>query len=206
MGQIIKFPVRAAKFEYKRVPRHRRNEDPAQLQLFTQATAQVLHLVPESGLFDYALMLDEQGDIRAVDVYLKAIAQDDCAADAHCNLGIIESRQGKTAKAFDGFTSCLKLEPRHFEAHYNLGNLYFEANDFRLAKLHYEIAAEVDPSFPNVYFNLALVLSITNEFAPAISALTKYRELAPPNERRNADELLENLNKSLAARKNQGCF
>ena len=202
MGQIIKFPVRAAKFGYKRVPKRARNEDPAQLHLFTQATAQVLHLAPELGLFEYALMLDEQGDPRAVDVYLKAILEQDCAADAHCNLGIIESKQGKTAKAFDCFTSCLKLVPRHFEAHFNLGNLYFEKNDFRLAQLHYEIAAEVDPSFPNVYFNLGLVLSIINEFDAAITALTKYRTMVPANEWRNADELLENLKKSLAARKN----
>jgi Flp pilus assembly protein TadD len=80
--------------------------------------------------------------------------------------------------------------------------MYFEVNDFRLAQVHYELATEVDPSFPNVYFNLALVLSINNEFSAAISALTRYRELVPADEARNADELLENLKKSLAVTKN----
>ena len=148
------------------------------------------------------MLLDEKGDARAIDAYLRAIAQQDCVADAYCNLGIIESKQGKISKAFDCFTTSLKHEPRHFEAHFNLGNMYFEVNDFRLAQIHYEMAAEVDPGFPNVYFNLALVLSINSEFMGAIAALVRFQQLVPPNEARNADDLLENLKKSLAAAKN----
>jgi tetratricopeptide (TPR) repeat protein len=196
MGQILKFPVRAAKFGYKRVPKRARQENPAQLHLFQQTTAQVLQFTPDCSLFEQGLLLDERGDARAVDFYLKAISAEDCVPDAYCNLGIIESKQGRVARAFDCFTNCLKHNPRHFEAHYNLGNMYFEVNDFRLAKVHYEIAGEVDPTFPNLYFNLALVLSITKEFGAAIAALEKYQEIAPPHEARNADELLETLKKS----------
>ena len=203
MGQIIKFPVRASKFGYKRVPRRARNEEnPAQLHLFSHVTAQILHLAPDLGPFEYALLLDEKGDARATDAYLKAIEDQDCVADALCNLGIIESKQGKTAKAFDCFTNCLKNNPRHLEAHFNLGNMYFEVNELRLAQVHYEIAVEIDPIFPNVYFNLALALSINNDLAAAIGALTRYRELVPANEAHNADELLANLKKSLASAKN----
>jgi tetratricopeptide (TPR) repeat protein len=203
MGQILKFPVRASKFGYKRVPkRARKEENPAQLQLFAQPTAQVLHLTTELSHFEHALMLDERGDLRAADIYQKAITEQDCVADAYCNLGILESKQGRIAKAFDCFTNSLKHNPRHFEAHYNLGNMYFEVNDFRLAQIHYELATEVDPTFPNVYFNLALVLSINNEFDAAISTLTRYQQMVSASEGRNADELLENLKKSLAAAKN----
>jgi tetratricopeptide (TPR) repeat protein len=202
MGQIIKFPVRAAKFGNKRVPRRcRSKENPAQLQLFSQATAQILHLAAEFSPFEYALLLDERGESGASEAYLKAVAEQDCIADAYCNLGVIESKQGRVTKAFDCFTTCLKHEPRHFEAHFNLGNMYFEVNDLRLAQVHYELAVEVDPTFPNVYFNLALVLSINNEFAAAIAALIRYQELAPGDEGRNADDLLENLKKSLATSK-----
>src|SRR4029079_496574 len=124
---------------------------------------------------------------------------------AHCNLGIIESQKGNTVKAFDCFTTTLKYNPRHSESPYNLGNLYFDANDFRLAQLHYEIALEVDPDFANVYFNLALVQSISNDPAAAVAALNKYQQLVPAEEARKADELLKDLRKSLsAARKNAG--
>jgi tetratricopeptide (TPR) repeat protein len=201
MGQILKFPVRASKFGYKRVPKRCREENPAQLHLFPRATAQVLQFAPELSHFEHALLLDEREDARAAELYLKAIASQDCVADAYCNLGILESKQGRTAKAFDCFTNCLKHNPRHFEAHYNLGNMYFEVNDLRLAQVHYEMATELDASFPNVYFNLALVLSINNEFGAAMNALTRYQRMVPPDEGRKADELLANLKKSLAASK-----
>ncbi len=96
----------------------------------------------------------------------------------------------------------MQHNPRHSEAHYNLGNLYFEVNDFRLAQIHYEMAGEVDPSFANVYFNLALVQAINNDFGAAVGALGKYQELVSEEEGRIAGELLQNLKKSLAATKN----
>ena len=200
MGQILKFPVQTARFGYKRVRKRASSvESPDQLQLFPKPTARILRLAPELGWFEQALMLDERGDLQAADFYTKAIAEQDCVADAYCNLGIIESRNGNTARAFDCFTTSLKHEPRHLEAHYNLGNLYFDANDLRLAQLHYEIAAEMEPSFANVYFNLALVQAITNELAAAVRTLSRYQQLVPENERRNADELLHNLKRSLSA-------
>jgi hypothetical protein len=99
MGQILKFPIREAKFGYKRVPKRAgKEENPAQLQLFAHATAQILHLTPQLGHFEHALLLDERGDLRAVELYRRAIEEQDCAADAYCNLGIIESKQGGSPK------------------------------------------------------------------------------------------------------------
>src|SRR6266480_3421997 len=196
MGQILKFPVQASKLGYKRVrKRAKAAENPDQLILFPQSTAQILDFVPELGRFEQALMFDERGDLKAAQLYRKAIEEQDCVADAYCNLGIIESKQGNTAKAFDCFTTSLKCNPRHSEAHYNLGNLYFDVNDFRLAQIHYEMAVEVDPSFANVHFNLALVRAINNDLCAATSALVKYQELVPGEDGRNADDLLHILKK-----------
>ena len=199
MGKIIKLQGPASKFGFKRVRKRAAVEDPGQLQLFPQPAAQVLNLSFESGGFEQALLCDERGDSRAAELYRKAIEEGDCVADAHCNLGIIESQKGNTARAFDCFTTSLKHNPRHLEAHYNLGNLYFDVNDFRLAQVHYEIAAEVDPLFANIYFNLALVQALNNDLAGAVRTLVKYQELVPEAEGRKADELLRNLKKLLAA-------
>jgi tetratricopeptide (TPR) repeat protein len=169
------------------------------LHLFAQPTAQILQFVPELSRFEHALLLDEHGDPKAAELYTKAIEEHDCIADAYCNLGIIESQKGSTTKAFDCFTTSLKHDPRHSEAHYNLANLYFDLNDFRLAQIHYQMAAEVDPDFANVYFNLALVQVISNDPRAAITALSKYQQLVPEDEGRKAAELLRNLEKSLAA-------
>src|SRR6185369_1807273 len=179
MGQIIKFPGQASKFGFKRVKKRAAAEHPAQMTLFPQPTAQILNFASELSCFEQALMWDERGDSKAAELYEQAIHEGDCVADAYCNLGIIESQKGNTTKAFDCFTTSMKHDPRHSEAHYNLGNLYFDANDFRLAQMHYEMAVEVDPSFPNVYFNLALVQAINNDLTAAVVTLTKYQQLVP---------------------------
>jgi tetratricopeptide (TPR) repeat protein len=202
MAQILKFPVQASKFGFKRVKRRAGpGDNPDQLHLFAQPTAQILNFADELGPFEQALVYDERGDRKAAELYRAAIEQEDCVADAYCNLGIIESKQGNAAGAFDCFTTSLKYDPRHSEAHYNLGNLYFDLEDYQLAQAHFEMAAQVEPSFPNVYFNLALVQAINNDLSGAIVALMRYQELVPKDEGRNADELLENLRKSLAAAK-----
>jgi tetratricopeptide (TPR) repeat protein len=200
MAQILKFPSGASKLGYRRVKkRAAAAEHPDQLNLFPPARALVLDFASGLGPFEQALMLDERGDQRAAELYAQAIAEQDCVADAYCNLGIIESQKGKAARAFDCFTNSLKHNPRHSEAHYNLGNLYFDLNDFRLAQIHFEMAGQVDPSFANVYFNLALVQAINNDLDGAVSALGKYQELVSEEEGQMAEELLQNLKKSLAA-------
>src|SRR5438270_2409778 len=183
MAQILKFPAQASKLGFKRVKKRKEPaENPGQLHLFPRHSAQILSFSSALSCFEQALMLDERGDAGAADLYARAIEENDCIADAWCNLGIIQSQRGNTIKAFDCFTTSLKYNPRHSEAHYNLGNLYFDVGDLRLAQVHYEIAGEVDPSFANVYFNLALVLAIKSDLGAAISALTKYQELVASGE------------------------
>src|SRR5437762_2430806 len=202
MGQILKFPVQASKFGYKRVKkRANAAENPDQLSLFAQPTAQILNLALGVSRFEQALLWDERGNSKAAELYKKAIEEGDCVADAYCNLGIIESQKGNTAKAFDCFTTSLKHDPRHSESHYNLGNLYFDGNDLRCALIHYQMAVAVAPAFPNVYFNLGLVQALNNELEAAVNSLSRYQELVPEDEGRIAEELLHILKKSLAAAK-----
>jgi tetratricopeptide (TPR) repeat protein len=198
MGEIVKLPVQATKLGYKRVKKRCVPADsPDQLDLFPRAKAQILAFTDGLSPFERALLSDENGDPRAGELYAAAIEERDCVADAFCNLGIIESQKGNTIKAFDCFTTTLKHSPRHAEAHYNLGNLYFELNDFRLAQIHYEMTSQIEASFPNAYFNLALVQAINNDPASALKALTKYKSLVAAPEARVADELFQNLKKSL---------
>jgi tetratricopeptide (TPR) repeat protein len=199
MGEIIKFPAEGSKLGYKRVRKRKRAEDPGQLHLFPQVSAQILNFAAALSPFEQALMFDERGDAEAAELYLKAIENQDCVADAYCNLGILESDGGNTTRAFDCFTTALKHDPRHSEAHYNLGNLYFELNDFRLAQIHYEMAGEVDPAFANAFFNLALVQSLTRDFTAAINALVKYQSLVSEKEARDVEEMLRTFKASVAS-------
>jgi len=203
MVKILKFPDQiSAKYDFKRAKRTKKRkkvdpEDYGQLNLFTGRKPQIFKLPSNFSPFEEALLLDEQGDERAKDAYLKAISAGDSIADAYCNLGILESRDGNYPKAFDIFTRSLKDDPRHFESHYNLGNLYLETGDYRLAKLHYEIAAEIYPGFPNIFFNLGLALALNEEFQAAINAFISYKALVPGAEGEKAEELIRSLEETL---------
>ena len=196
MAQILKLPVRPSKLGYRRVRKRAKPEESSdQLDLFPRPTAQILNFAAELGPFEQALLYDERGDAAAAELYNRAIDQRDCVADSFCNLGIIESQKGNTVKAFDCFTTSLKHNPRHSEAHYNLGNLYFDLNDFRHAPIHFEMAGETDPDFANAWFNLALVHAISRDTAAVAVAVAKYKQLVSPDEARIADELLQSLKK-----------
>jgi tetratricopeptide (TPR) repeat protein len=200
MAKILKFPETKARFGFKKASKRTGTAGSAdQINLFNQPVNRILSFPSQLSIFDEALLRDEQGDAEAEALYRKAITENDCPADAYCNLGILESQKGSTSKAFDCFTQALKLNARHLESHYNLANLYFDAGDLRLARVHYEMAAEVDPSFPNLYFNLGLVQAMSKDLTAAIASLTRYRELVGEEEASKADDLLSTLQKSLHA-------
>ena len=160
-----------------------------QMNLFKPGRAAVSHLLTP---FEEALLLHERGDEKAAQLYREAIAEGDNVADAYCNLGILELEQQRVPKALDCFTLALKNEPRHVEAHYDLANLYFDSGELRLARLHYESAAELEPSFSPLYYNLALVYYELQDLNAACAALHRYKELAPSDEdMKLIDELLK---------------
>ncbi len=203
MSNILKFPsVKArapAKFGLKRVKRRKR-ENPDQLDLFP-ASDKILRLPSSLSLFEEALSQDEAGDEQAArEMYERAIDEGDSVADAYCNLGVIESQGGHTTEAYDCFRVALKHDQQHWETHYNLGNLYFDDEQYRPARVHFELAAEIEPGFRNIHFNLGLALAIEEELQAAIEALTTYRELAPGDEGSLADDLLITLQQSLSGK------
>lgn len=199
MAKIIQFPLNPEPEKFglqrARTKKGKEGEKPAQLNLFTGGKVVKLN---QLSVFEEALLLDEHGDTKkARQYYEKAIAQGDCAADAFCNLGIIESQEGNYPKAIDCFTLCLKQNPRHYEAQYNLANLYAEVGNHALAKMHYAIAIELEPDFPNSYFNLGLTHAVAKEYKEAVHFLKKYRDLAPSEEDKQTDDLIETLSAPL---------
>lgn len=194
------------KFDFQALTQFRRvRELRSQGQSIRQIEAELqgqlnLFRIPETGKlsrlltpFEEALLLHEQRDPKAAELYQEAIGDGDNVAEAYCNLGIINGELGNAGKALDSFTLALKHEPRHVEAHYNLGNLYYDAGNYALARLHYEAAAQIEPGFSLVYFNLALVYHKLSDSHAALGALEKYKQLAPD------DEEIESVNQLLRA-------
>lgn len=193
MAKVVKFPIQPPeKFGFRPVSKKRATPPnrPGQLNLFTGGKVIKLN---QLSTFEEALLLDEHGDERAKDLYLKAIKEFDSVPDAFCNLGIIESRLRHYGKAVDCFTLSLKEDPRHFESHYNLANLYAELGNMPLAKLHYQISISIEPDFPNSYFNLGLTQAMSKEIEDAVQSLLTYKRLAGQEDNGQVDELIDNL-------------
>ncbi|MFZ2904560.1 MAG: tetratricopeptide repeat protein [Cyclobacteriaceae bacterium] len=196
MAKVVKFPGPAPeKFGLQRVGKKagekKSPEIPTQLPLFSGARIVKLNRLTT---FEEALLEDEHGNFKSAKaLYQKAISEGESMEDAYCNLGIIESEENNTAKAIDCFTKCLKLDPRHFEAHYNLANLYAEVGNYTLAKFHYRISIEIEPAFPNNYFNLGLTMAISKEFEEAVKLLYEYKKLSEGEDHAYTDELIRQL-------------
>lgn len=195
MAKIIKLAGRSAeRFGYKRASRNRRRagEVPEQLNLFA-GRPRIIQLPNSLSLFESALIAHENGEAIAADRYRDAIARDDCTADAWCNLGILESQAGDHQEALACFSRSLQADSGLFEAHYNLGNLHLELGNIDPAKLHYEVARSIDPMYPNLYFNLGLVLALADDVEAAIQALRQFLELSSGGESPKVNELLRQL-------------
>lgn len=181
------------KFGSKRA--YRRDDDTKartrQLNLFSTGRMLTLHAMSP---FQEALLVDERGDKNAAkDLYLQAIQVGDQVADAYCNLGILESQENHTAAAIDHLTTCLKHNPRHPEAHFNLANLYSDAGNLELGKFHYEVCIEIEPDFSNSYLNLGLTLAAACRYDEAIEILHEYCRMVPSHEHHSANELVHKL-------------
>ena len=198
MGSILEFPRQPpVKFGLRRARRRRVAVDPDQLDLF-QRPGKILELPTALSPFEEALVMDERGQSHATQLYARAVEEGDRVSDAYCNLGVLRSQGGQVEEAFDCFRNALVHDQRHWESHYNLGNLYFDKEDFRSARLHYELATQIEPAFRNSFFNLGLVLAIEEEYQQAIEMLSRYREMTPGEEGGATDDLLETLKQSEA--------
>lgn len=200
MGVILELPRRApAKYGHQKVRKQKKQrelERAGQMNLFA-SSARILAMPSYLSPFEEALLLDERGNDEARRLYQAAIEVGDFPADAYCNLGIIESRDGNVDEAFDCFTRSLHLDASHFESHYNIGNLFFDVGELRSAQLHYHIARGIESAFPNLYFNLSLVLALDEQHEQALTYLTKYRRLVPGSEGARADDLIETLRRGI---------
>ncbi len=201
LDNVIRFPVEAVtRLGFQRAERGNNRaekmEGEGQMTLFEESPpppepGKVVPLPLQLSPFEEALMLDEQGDERAEDLYTRGIEEEDRVADAWCNLGVLRSIEGDLDSAFDCFAQSLAEAPRHARCHFNLAKLYFEIGDLSVARAHYEIALDVDNDFINAWFNYGLVTALAEDYRTAHDALTRYKQLAPGAESENiANEIL----------------
>lgn len=210
-ANVIRFPVEAvSRFGFQRShaghdERSNQMEDEGQMNLFRgdaprESTARLGSVVPiplQISPFEAAILLDDNNDPRAEDAYQRAITEGDFIPDAWCNLGVLKSIKRDLNAAFECFAQSLASDPRHAESHYNIGNLYFEFGDLKLARMHYEKAIECDGDLASAYFNLGLVTALAEDYQKAYDSLMHYRNIAPADEVSVADDLMRYLRSAI---------
>jgi tetratricopeptide (TPR) repeat protein len=210
---VIRFPVEAVSrfgFQRSHAPKEETSslmEAEGQMNLFQPRNADqpaavvrmgaVVPIPLQMGAFESAILLDDNNDPRAEDAYRRAITEGDFVPDAWCNLGVLKSIKRDLDAAFECFAQSLASDPRHAESHYNIGNLYFEFGDLKLARMHYEKAIECDGDLASAYFNLGLVTALSEDYQTAYDSLAHYKNIAPPEEIGVADDLMRYLRSAI---------
>ena len=98
--------------------------------------------------------------------------------------GIIERSAGQFPAARKHLEEAVALDPKHYNARYNLGVVLAELKDPHGAKLHLEKALELGATEPQIRFKLASVLRTLGETQEAQEQLKLYQqELQAQNDR-----------------------
>lgn len=103
--------------------------------------------------------------------------------------GLDSYKNGQWSSALSSYLRALQLNPDYAEAHFNLGVLYEDLQDFDKARTEYRIALQAEDG--RAYNNLARLYILDKKYALAIPLLIQGQKLAKDQESKYA--LLKNL-------------
>ena len=135
---------------------------------------------PESGQIHFNFAVAElAGSVaplarKAVE---NAVSSDQLCSDDWFDLGVdLEAVSPEDAPA--AYARALELDPKHSDAHVNLGRLEQEAGEYDDAEAHYYKALEADPDNMLAAFNLGTLLEDVGRIHDAIGAYKKAGSFA----------------------------
>ncbi len=103
----------------------------------------------------------------------------DTLANAWNNLGLLATREGKTAEAISYFQEALRRNPDHLVALENLGNAYRQEKDWDQARNTLERAVKVSPDDPEANYSLGMVFAQMDDSDRAYQYLQKALSVRP---------------------------
>lgn len=109
---------------------------------------------------------------------------------AEALLGQAENLRGTdTPRAIVLFEKSIHFDPESEQAHFQLGTLFMEQQDYAGAIESYENVIELNPEFADTFFNLGFIHAVSKDYARAEGMYSRVVELAPDY----LDEALFNL-------------
>lgn len=162
-----------------------------------------------AGLYDEAVkvwtMAEECGAVSPMTYYYRALADKEHAAALCAKAAAQDPRYcfPNRLEAIVALAHAMEVNPQDARAPYCLGNLYYDKRQYDLAVEAWEMSAELDPSFPTVWRNLALAYyNKHNDASKALAAIEKAFALDPADSRvlMELDQLYKKLHRPHAER------
>jgi len=94
-----------------------------------------------------------------------------------------------------------KSPPAEALEHYNRGREHYQAGRYREALQELEVAVNLDPTSPNLVYNVARVYELLGDIDQSIAFYQRYRDLLPPNEQAERERTQLTLLRLEGARK-----
>jgi tetratricopeptide (TPR) repeat protein len=98
----------------------------------------------------------------------------------------------KTSEAKQAFETALELDPQHYRAITNLGNLALEGDNIDEAITRYEQALKLNENFANAHHNLAVAYRKKGMVSKSVSQLKKAQRVSQQKMREEARGILKN--------------
>jgi tetratricopeptide (TPR) repeat protein len=148
--------------------------------------------IPTAELFKKAMeFYDKKDDKKALIVFDRCIRLGINSEISYYKRGNCKTSLGQTSGAIADLENTIKLNPKHYEANFNLGGLYFDLANYDKAASFYQKAILLNPSSDNGFYRLAATYQKMGMKNAAFQNCQKSLQINPNNQ--YAKELMRNL-------------
>jgi tetratricopeptide (TPR) repeat protein len=102
-------------------------------------------------------------------------------AKAAYDAGVKLVAEGKIEAAVENMQKAVKIFPKYFEAHLELGNIFLKSAQFNEAIAELDLAREINPSDERTYQSFGLLMMKQRNFPVAVAVFAEAARLNPAN-------------------------
>ncbi len=135
----------------------------------------------------------ERGEAEAALTLLETVELPLLQAEADTQRGTALVFSGDADAAVNAFTRATTLDPRHYRALTNLGNVRLEQERVDEAILHYEAALKLNDNFANAHHNLGVAYRRRGDVSRSVASIRRAQRVSKQHDREEARAVLKTL-------------